>query len=54
VPFLNQKGDSGLYSVYCAKRNSEVAPGVGKAVDVVLTSNKAEAVSEDRIKGATG
>ena len=40
-----------LYNVYSAKRNSEVAPGVGKATDIViLTTGKVDSVSEDRIK----
>jgi hypothetical protein len=40
-----------LYNVYSAKRNSEVAPGVGKATDIViLTAGKVDAVGDDRIK----
>lgn len=40
-----------LYNIYSAKRNSEVAPGVGKATDVViLTAGKVDPVSDDRIK----
>ena len=40
-----------LYNVYSAKRNSEAAPGVGKATDmVILTTGNVSTVSDDRLK----
>lgn len=42
---------STLYNVYTAKRNSEVAPGVGDDTDMaILTSGKTEEISEGRLK----
>jgi hypothetical protein len=39
-----------LYNVYSAKRNSESAPGVGKATDMlILTAGKSEPVKQDRL-----
>jgi hypothetical protein len=40
-----------LFNVYCAKRNSEAAPGVGKATDIsILTSGKVEVVTSQRME----
>lgn len=40
-----------LYNIYSAKRNSEIAPGVGKATDMlVITQAKVEVVTEARLK----
>jgi len=40
-----------LYNVYSAKRNSEVAPGVGKATDVVLlAAGKLDPVNAERLE----
>jgi len=40
-----------LYNVYCAKRTSEVAPGVGSATDLaIITAEKIEILKEDRLK----
>lgn len=44
-----------LYNVYCAKRTSEVAPGVGAATDLaIIVGDKIEVINEARLEKLAG